>query len=175
MKLSRKETFIIIFAIIIPFLMSGWDIVEDLYAGSTIKHLIIESLIMVSTFVAIYILIRKFLINRKILQNLNKKLNIEKKTCDHWKKESNKFINGLSQIIEKQYDYWHLSNSEKDVSSFLLKGLSLHEIAEIRQTKEATVRLQASSIYKKSNLRGRHELSAFFLEDLLPQRKEASH
>jgi DNA-binding CsgD family transcriptional regulator len=49
----------------------------------------------------------------------------------------------------------------------LLKGLSLKEIASVRGTKEMTVRQQASSIYNKSNLGGRHEFSAWFLEDFL--------
>jgi len=45
----------------------------------------------------------------------------------------------------------------------MLKGLSLKEIAECRSTHEKTVRKQAV----KSNLSGRHELSAWFFEDML--------
>jgi hypothetical protein len=36
----------------------------------------------------------------------------------------------------------------------------------VRKPKEATVRQQASSIYSKSLLDGRHEFSAWFIEDL---------
>jgi DNA-binding NarL/FixJ family response regulator len=43
----------------------------------------------------------------------------------------------------------------------------MKEIADIRQTQEKTVRTQATTIYKKSGLSGRQELSAFFLEDIL--------
>jgi DNA-binding NarL/FixJ family response regulator len=49
----------------------------------------------------------------------------------------------------------------------LLKGLSHREIGELRRTSEATVRQQALAVYRKAGLRGRTELSAFFLEDLL--------
>ena len=50
----------------------------------------------------------------------------------------------------------------------LLKGMSLKEIAEIRDTAEKTARVQSMSIYAKAGLSGRSELAAFFLEDLLP-------
>ncbi len=49
----------------------------------------------------------------------------------------------------------------------LLKGLSLREISIIRETQEKTVRQQASSIYKKSGVNGRHAFSAWFIEDIL--------
>jgi hypothetical protein len=37
-----------------------------------------------------------------------------------------------------------------------------------RHTSEKTARVQSSAVYAKSGLSGRSELSAFFLEDLLP-------
>jgi len=58
----------------------------------------------------------------------------------------------------------------------LLKGMSLKEIANIRSTAEKTARVHAMSIYAKSGLSGRSELSAFFLEDLLvPSASNADH
>ena len=60
-----------------------------------------------------------------------------------------------------------VTTSEKDVGWLLSKGLSLKEIAAIRETLEKTVRQQASSIYKKAGLSGRHAFSAWFIEDAL--------
>jgi DNA-binding CsgD family transcriptional regulator len=60
-----------------------------------------------------------------------------------------------------------LTVSEKEVAFLLLKGLSLKEIAAIRETSEKTARAQSTAIYEKSGLAGRSELAAFFLEDLL--------
>ncbi len=87
--------------------------------------------------------------------------------AEHWKKESSELIQGLGVAIEHQFDRWHLTAAEADVGVFLLKGLSLKEIATIRATSERTVREQARSVYRKSGLAGRTSLSAFFLEDLL--------
>ena len=74
---------------------------------------------------------------------------------------------GLSKSIEKQFNEWHFSPAEKDVALLLIKGLSLKEISQIRQTSEKTIQAQSLSIYSKSSVKGRNELAAFFLEDLL--------
>ena len=73
----------------------------------------------------------------------------------------------FSKIIQAQFETWKLTASEKEVSLLLLKGLTLDEIARVRETKEKTVRQQASNVYKKAGIAGRHELVAFFFEDLL--------
>ncbi|MCF6188982.1 MAG: helix-turn-helix transcriptional regulator [Cocleimonas sp.] len=70
------------------------------------------------------------------------------------------------QVIQSQFAEWQLSPSEKKVALSILKGLSLKEISELRSTHEKTVRKQASAIYEKSRLGGRHELSAWFFEDM---------
>ena len=49
----------------------------------------------------------------------------------------------------------------------LLKGLSLKEIAAVRNTHEKTTRQQASAIYRKAGVTGRHAFSAWFIEDYL--------
>ena len=58
--------------------------------------------------------------------------------------------------------------AEEEVGLLLLKGLSMKEIADLRGTSERTAREQAGAVYAKAGLSGRAELSAFFLEDLLP-------
>mgnify|MGYP006282984349 CR=1 FL=1 len=69
--------------------------------------------------------------------------------------------------VRHQFEAWGLTASEQQVAMLLLKGLSLKEIAAVRETREKTVRQQASSVYGKSGLEGRHALAAWFLEDFL--------
>jgi DNA-binding CsgD family transcriptional regulator len=88
--------------------------------------------------------------------------------AEAWRTGSKKYLDGLSQSIDLQLDQWQLSAAEKEVAFLLLKGLSLKEIAVARGTSEKTARVQSSAVYSKSGLAGRSELSAFFLEDLLP-------
>lgn len=70
-------------------------------------------------------------------------------------------------VMQKQFDVWQLSASEQDVVIGMLKGLSFREIAELRETREKTVRQQASSVYRKAGVTGRNELAAWFFEDML--------
>lgn len=72
-----------------------------------------------------------------------------------------------AEVIQEQFQSWGLTRGEQEVALLLLKGLSLREIASVRNTKEKTVRQQASSIYGKTGLEGRHAISAWFLEDFL--------
>ena len=83
-----------------------------------------------------------------------------------WRAQSRRFVDGLSQAIDTQFDVWGLTPAEADVAGLLLKGASLREIATLRRTSEATIRQQAQSVYRKSGLGSRSELSAYFLEDL---------
>lgn len=69
--------------------------------------------------------------------------------------------------VHGQFDRWQLTPSEREVAVALLKGMSFQEIALLRDTREKTVRQHASSVYRKSGLGGRHELAAWFFEDLL--------
>ena len=69
--------------------------------------------------------------------------------------------------VRHQLEAWKLTASEQQVAMLLLKGLSLKEIAAVRETREKTVRQQASMVYAKSGLEGRHALAAWFLEDFL--------
>ena len=70
-------------------------------------------------------------------------------------------------VIQKQFDAWELSASEQDIVILMLKGLSFREIAELRNTRDKTVRQQASSVYRKAGVSGRNELVAWFFDDVL--------
>ena len=73
----------------------------------------------------------------------------------------------LRDFIEERFNRWRLSPSEGEIAWFLLHGYSFQEIAESRDTKEKTVRQQASSIYSKSETANRSEFVALFLEDIM--------
>lgn len=73
----------------------------------------------------------------------------------------------LMRVIERNFDDWRLTASERDIAFLLIKGLSNQEIADIRETRPGTVKSQSSAVYHKAGVRNRHELAAYFVEDLL--------
>ena len=91
-----------------------------------------------------------------------------------WRSERRAEIAALGGAIQQQFKQWHLSAAEIDIAGLMLKGASLKEIALARDTSEATIRQQAQSIYRKSGLSGRAELSAYFLESLFAEAEDAA-
>ncbi len=86
-----------------------------------------------------------------------------------WRSAAAAHVSGLSRAIATQLQAWALTDAEADVAGLMLKGLSHREIARLRDSSEVTVRQHATMIYRKSGLSNRAQLTAFFLEDLLPE------
>ena len=86
---------------------------------------------------------------------------------DHWKSRAEGLLAGLRGEIDRQFDIWSLTPSEREVALLLLRGLGHKEIAGELDRSERTVRQHAVCVYRKSGLSGRSGLAAFFLDDLL--------
>jgi len=157
---------LIIFALI--FLISLFDIVIDWRTmGGLNSHIIIDAAEGFIALPAIMILFYWSLKQNKKLAKLKATLNHTEKQLTESQVQTQKLMGEFSKLIQAQFDAWQLTKSEKEVALLLIKGLTLDEIAGVRETREKTVRQQASNLYKKAGIAGRHELVAFFFEDLL--------
>lgn len=164
MNFKRSYLFLGIFIFILSF--SLYDIIVDIRDGLTWKHLSHEIGIVFFSSILIIYQIKLMFKNEVTIKNIktdNLELSSENiKIKSELKKLSGKF----QEVIDEQLKIWNLSASEMDIAKFILKGLNMKEIANIRNTSEATVRQQAMHIYKKANVNNRQEFIAFFLEDL---------
>jgi DNA-binding CsgD family transcriptional regulator len=143
------------------------DIFHDVKEGIPVSHIWHEVALFLLAMGAIAWQLRVIFQKNVRITSLNSELLETKKSYQEWKEKTHSSALEIRQLIDSEFGLWHLSHSEKDVALLLIKGLSMKEIADIRQTHEKTVRQQATSIYKKSGLSGRQELAAFFLEDIL--------
>lgn len=73
----------------------------------------------------------------------------------------------LSGYIAARFETWRLTDAETEIAWLLIKGFSFNEIADLRGVREKTLRQQASTIYGKADVKGRSELAAAFMEDLI--------
>lgn len=163
---NNRSTIIAIVLFSLVVVLAGWDLWGDFGDGVSRWHLFFEGIILV---VAIGGVVLMWLQLDRTRSDLVEAL-VE---AELWKNESRELIQGLSVAIDRQFERWSLSVAEAEVGLFLLKGLSLKEIAVCRNTSERTAREQARALYRKSGLSGRPALSAFFLEDLLlPQTEQ---
>jgi len=149
------------------------DLITDYKGGGSGAHLILEGFLLAISGTFFVLGVKKLTLAKKEIHALKadvENLNHEK---ERWKSETHQLLEGLSVKIEKQFSRWKLTQAETEVGFLLLKGCSLKEIADIRETKLKTVQQQSQAIYQKTGLASRSELAAFFLEDLLPP--EESH
>lgn len=149
----------------------GADVVSDLHEGVVAWHVVLESGIGLLALVGLFIVIRDSFGTKESLKRERAEFAAFRLEAETWRNESKKYVQGLSIAIDQQLQKWGLTLAEREVAFLLLKGLSLKEIAQVRNTAEKTARVQSASIYSKAGLSGRSELSAFFLEDLLAPRR----
>ena len=165
-KSQAKETIlIIIFAIVI--VASGADLVADISHGASVEHVNKEAAIVVISFIAIAWMLLGLRQQKHEIRALQDELEGMKNPQVLPKKYVLEARKNLGSVVSQQFSEWKLTDSEADVGWLLLKGLSLKEISIVRNTLEKTVRQQASSIYRKSGVQGRHAFSAWFIEDIL--------
>ncbi len=171
---DQIEFFSIFLILLVICLFTSIDIISDLSEGAAMAHLAGEFVVAGLSFVGVVIFWwRAVNLRRQLLSQKKKTLAAETGHAQaaqealKWRHEASNLIKGLSDAIDVQLSKWTLSNAEKEVALLLLKGLSLKEIATVRNVSEKTARAQSFSVYAKSGLSGRAELSAFFLEDLM--------
>lgn len=143
------------------------DLVLDDNAGAELDHLVIEALLMfVSAAGAIWLWLGRRRARAEV-RLLARDVDTARAEAERWRSEVSELMEGLGVSIARQFRRWKLTGAESEVALLLLKGLSHREAASVRGVSERTVRQQAREVYRKANLSGRSELSAFFLEDLL--------
>lgn len=158
---------IIALVLLIIMVLNFFDVLTDISLGVPQWHIIEESFIVLMSGVAAMFLIfdiRKRTKNTLLLKN---QLSLSAYELENITEEMSLARKQYSQVIHDQFELWQLTKSEQEVAMLLLKGLSFKEISAVRETKEKTVRQQASTIYSKSAVEGRHEFSAWFLEDFI--------
>ncbi len=158
-------------------LLVALDLGADARVGSSVRHLLVEGgIFLLAAAGGVWMfrhhrrLARQARALRREAEGLTRDLAQVRADAEVWKREAGALVAGLAGAIDHQLERWGLTSAEQEVALLLLKGLSHKEIGEVRGVSEATVRQQARSLYRKAGLQGRHDLAAFFLEDLLAPR-----
>lgn len=143
------------------------DVVTDVGLGVPRWHIVQEGMLILASATAFLYLLWDMRQRTSRMGTLTQTLRNADRQLQNITEEMSRARRSYSEAIHQQFLEWELTLSEQQVAMLLLKGLSFKEIAVVRDTREKTVRQQASSIYGKSRLEGRHAFSAWFLEDFL--------
>ena len=158
---------VIVAILLIIMVLNFFDVLTDLSLGVPSWHIFSESLIVFISAIGAIFLIKDMKIRTSNIVSLKKELNLSDDKLKNISEEMKNSRHEYSAVIHTQFDQWSLTASEQEVAMLLLKGLSFKEMSAVRNTKEKTIRQQASTIYSKANLEGRHELAAWFFEDFI--------
>lgn len=148
-------------------LLAGADLVLDVGEGASLVHVLTEAALLLSALLGLAAMLHRLGRLRAEAADLTVRLKAKTVEAAAWRADAQVLVAGLGVAIDQQFSRWSLSPAEKEVALLLLKGMSHKEVATIRGIGEATARQQARAVYKKAGLSGRHDLAAFFLEDLL--------
>ncbi|MCB1168317.1 MAG: response regulator transcription factor [Leptospiraceae bacterium] len=94
-------------------------------------------------------------------------LSVARQELDEFRSRNSRLMKDYRDAVQIQFDRWGFTEGERTVAERLILGFTFREIAAQLDKKEKTVRNQSQSIYDKAGLTGRHDLAAFFLQDIL--------
>ena len=70
-------------------------------------------------------------------------------------------------LLQQRFEQWDFSSAERDVALLMLRGLSMTEIADLRETRSGTVKVQAHNVFKKSGVNSRVAFTSLFMEEFI--------
>ncbi|CAN0602842.1 unnamed protein product, partial [Ectocarpus sp. 12 AP-2014] len=73
----------------------------------------------------------------------------------------------FAELLEAHFDDWALTPSERDVALMAIKGLSIADMARLRETRDGTIKAQCNAVYRKAGVTGRPQLLSVFIEELM--------
>jgi DNA-binding CsgD family transcriptional regulator len=141
-----------LFAFTVDFLsqVTGWRFLSAL---PWVLHEIFTLMTLVGLCVGMFFIARSYRLSAKNTQYLVRQLDSARGA----------FQEGLDSYFEQ----WGLSEAEKEIALFTIKGMTISEIATIRETKQSTIKTQSSAIYKKAGVSSRSQLVSLLIEELL--------
>ncbi len=144
----------------------AWDLYQLLANGSAF-HVLTETAATVAFLGILFMVIRERRRAAREFEALRTSTEASTRAQTERDDASQKSTRDFLASMQMQFAAWKLTPAEKDVALMLVKGLSLEEIARIRESGAKTVRQHAANVYAKAKLEGRHQLAAYFFEDLL--------
>ena len=135
------------------------DIVLDLFWPTSNLHLVeddvIEALVVLALFFGLAFT------GNELRQLLSHQDRLE----DQIKVASGAF----TEVLDARFHEWNLTSAERQVAILALKGFSIAEMADLRDTKQGTIKAQCAAVYRKADVAGRLQLLSIFLDDLLAE------
>ncbi|MBP6702346.1 MAG: helix-turn-helix transcriptional regulator [Vicinamibacteria bacterium] len=130
-------------------------------------HALVEIALMVTALAGAFIFGRGWRAAEQSLSGVRALLDARRAERDEWQKRAQGALIGFGEAMDRQFDSWNLTPTEKETALLLLKGYSHKDAAAHTGRSERTVRQHAVNVYRKSGLSGRAQLAAFFFDGMI--------
>lgn len=168
-KMAKKLKLSLMFLALL--LLLALDLRSDYVYGLPFTHMIIEIILFFGCLVGFSyfadLALKQYREQGQKLTTLLQNLETQQGQISVLHSKVKSYKDEFRADVQNSFRKWGLTRAEADVAGLLLKGLSIKEISELRKSNEQTVRSQCSSLYKKSKLENRSQLSSYFLDDLI--------
>jgi len=165
-SLGWGQIFFLLFVMLV-LAASATEVIGEIAEGQSLVEMVDDIAIFLISLAVVVMSAIEYWHQQRALTELKARFESSRGKLAEVDAEGPRIASQYRQVMQKQFDVWKLTASEQDVVLGLLKGLSFREVAEIRETREKTVRQQAANVYRKAGVAGRHELAGWFFEDLL--------
>lgn len=133
------------------------DVLGDLLGISTLTH--VNDSDMLEYLVTLVLVVSLLFTSRQLLALLTRQKRLEQQM---------QIASGaFAELLETHFDDWALTPSERDVALMAIKGLSIADMARLRETKDGTIKAQCNAVYRKAGVTGRPQLLSVFIEELM--------
>lgn len=80
----------------------------------------------------------------------------------------------FDKIIQRRFEDWGLTGAERDITIYILKGMSTADIAAARGVSLGTIKNQTTAVFRKIGVTSRNELMSVFMDEFLDGPEEAA-
>lgn len=105
-----------------------------------------------------------FVLGAVLLWRSHKQLDVRNAEVErHLKAAQGEFF----KMVQLRFDQWGFTEAERDIALLTVKGMTVAEIANLRETSEGTIKSQNNSIYRKAGVKSRTQLLGTLIDELL--------
>ena len=73
----------------------------------------------------------------------------------------------FDSLLNKKFESWGFTDAEREIAILVLRGFTNAQIAELRETKVGTVKVQIHKLIQKANSASRTDFMAVFMDEFL--------
>lgn len=157
----------VVLLLLVFSLLASLDLAMDSPRVFWSVHALVEIALIVVGLLAAAILGRGWRDAEQSLHGARTLADARKAERDLWQERARGALVGFGEAIDRQFDVWALTPTEKETALLLLKGYSHKDAAVLTRRSERTVRQHAVAVYRKSGLSGRAQLAAFFFDGMI--------